>query len=384
MLVSKKKIGLLTGSSLKFFGGGERFIIEFANELILMGYNVTILTQKSWDIENKTIAEIETGSAAKIIWYRIIKPKVGIPFPLFNAKTLNELKKMDCIYCVDESLFLNVAMNFISKVRKIDFVYGMHTPSSFLFGNELAATSAKKILWEFYKIPLRYFFKHFVKKIHVINSSQKKGLMKINYRGKIFMVPNFLFENKAIIIKKEDKFIVLFSALMNKQIKGIDLLEHIIALTLDREKEIKFVLTGSLGDSYDVISALTNKYPENVVYRGFVSDLDLSELRSLSSLNISTSRIEAFPLSILEAQNAGLPCISFKIAGPIDMITNSEQGMLIAPFDINVFSDAILKYFYEWKESKESYNNNRKRIKDIVEARYSKEIIIPKLLEMFD
>ncbi|MBK8142709.1 MAG: glycosyltransferase [Chitinophagaceae bacterium] len=43
-----------------------------------------------------------------------------------------------------------------------------------------------------------------------------------------------------------------------------------------------------------------------------------------------TSRNECFPMTLLEAQSAGLPCISFDCdSGPRHIIKNEENGILV-------------------------------------------------------
>lgn len=94
-----------------------------------------------------------------------------------------------------------------------------------------------------------------------------------------------------------------------------------------------------------------------------------------------TSRIEAFPAVILEAQAYGLPVIAFDIKGPID-ITTKFSGSKIKPFDTDAFVDEILRYYNLWKEGKLNITY-KKRIKNYIFNRYSENVIIPKLEKMF-
>lgn len=94
-----------------------------------------------------------------------------------------------------------------------------------------------------------------------------------------------------------------------------------------------------------------------------------------------TSRIEAFPSVILEAQAHGLPVVAFGINGPKDAITNFS-GSIIEPFDVDAFANAILRYYNLWKDGKLGIKY-KKRVIDYIFSKYSDKIIIPKIQKMF-
>jgi glycosyltransferase involved in cell wall biosynthesis len=62
--------------------------------------------------------------------------------------------------------------------------------------------------------------------------------------------------------------------------------------------------------------------------RGDVPDL----MRSFDLL-VSNSRIEAFPLTVLEGMASGIPVLATAIGGTPEMITNNENGWLVPPGD---------------------------------------------------
>lgn len=58
---------------------------------------------------------------------------------------------------------------------------------------------------------------------------------------------------------------------------------------------------------------------------------DVDRYLCLSDIFILTSRDEGFPMAILEAERAGLPVISTRIAGIPEMIVDGESGLIINP-----------------------------------------------------
>ncbi|QAS25531.1 glycosyltransferase (plasmid) [Lactiplantibacillus plantarum] len=62
-----------------------------------------------------------------------------------------------------------------------------------------------------------------------------------------------------------------------------------------------------------------------------------------SSVFISTSRTEGFSLVILEALSLGLPVISFKTAGAVEILQGGRYGVLVDNYDTKKFAQALLR-----------------------------------------
>ena len=63
---------------------------------------------------------------------------------------------------------------------------------------------------------------------------------------------------------------------------------------------------------------------------------------STSSIFVLPSRFEGFGLALIEAMACGLPVVSFNCEnGPRSIITDSVDGFLIPPFDINAFAEKV-------------------------------------------
>ena len=58
---------------------------------------------------------------------------------------------------------------------------------------------------------------------------------------------------------------------------------------------------------------------------------------------VCPSRVEAFPIVNLEAIASSKPVVAFDVGGIKEAITDKENGFLIAPYDLDAFSNAMKK-----------------------------------------
>ena len=376
-------VGIFTGSSITSFGGGERGAIELSNELVRRKVDVVIFTSNDNSRANIAFSEIKRICFTKILRFETLPTKLGPIFPLFRLNELREIARMTTIYNIDESLFTGLFLVILSKIKKIKYIYGMHTPDSFLFSNHSAQSIFKKKVWFIYRIPLRVLFKAFVSNVHVINNDQKKKLESLRFQGKIDLIPDFVYREPKEIVFNSREFQVLFTGALGIEIKGADLLARVIQATLEKEMGVKFCIAGPPGNGIGIINELAVRYPNNVSYKGFVSESELVILHQDASLFIFTSRVDSFSLGVVWAQSYGLPCVAFDIPGPRDILASDRQGSLIETFNTEKFSCEILKFYSLWLENQAEYLSLRLEIQEGIYERLGKNIIVPKMIDMF-
>lgn len=376
------KLSFFTGSRITYFGGGERYVIDLGNELVKRGFKVIVFTQWDESDSNLSFGEIEKMCNFEIVRYKVLPFMRSPTIPLPSKMLFSKLKGSNIVYNMDDSFFTTFLLVLYSRLSHIRYVSGMHIPKSFMFGFEASTHPNLKLVWQIYKLCLRALYKGFVDNVHILNKAQARDLNYLNYRGKIYLIPNYINNVREEVLVNKSNFIVLFTGNINIKIKGVDLLYDIVETTLLERKDIKFKIAGQFGDGVDLIYKLVDKYPNNVFYLGFVSDTELNDLLETASLYILTSRFESFSLSILRSQSYGLPVIAFNITGPNEIIVKDIQGILIEPYNTTKFSEAILKYYNFWRSDVFLYSKLKENIQVLAYENFGKDKIVKELISM--
>jgi len=382
--MKKTKLAIFTGSDLRNFGGGEKYIIELCKRL--KAFDITVFSYEDDKSARLGKSKIKALLKAKLKFFRsftipILKER--IPFSFSGLRVLSNLDTFDSIYVTDPSVptIFMMLMYLKMKRARTKIIFGVHDPG-FLRSQPQKNNLTRRILLYLYR-PIQKVILFKIPNMHVLNTFDLKRLKEMGYKGKIYYIPNFLYYNINQIRVKQNKkeFIVLFGGRLSVYHKGIDILIKIIQEVIKENRNIKFHIFGSGEDGQKLVEELSNKYPNNVKYLGFISN-DQPENEYLNaSLYIVTSRFESFSLATLEAQAHGLPVIAFDIKGPHDIIKKDFQGKLIEPFKIEDFVEAILYYYKLW-ENGDLSESRKRQIINYIFSRYSDKEIIPKLEKM--
>ena len=83
-----------------------------------------------------------------------------------------------------------------------------------------------------------------------------------------------------------------------------------------------------------------------------------------ASVFLCTSRWEGFGMVVTEAMECGLPVVSFKTDGPLEIIRDGKTGYLVDNFNLEQFADAVEQLMKNEKLRKEMSENASVRAKD--------------------
>lgn len=304
-----KKIAIII-ENITRAGGTERATVNLANNLQSLAYDLTIISlngtknnecyfdlNKGINIEYLNLTQIQKNLFRKFTWYhkyiKLLKKHIKngkFDFVIGTGHAINSL--------------LPLAINRNVKIIACEHMaYGIIPISSRLIRN------------------ISY---KFVDSIVVLTSYSEK---KYEHFKKVTRIPNSLPFNVENVAALENKQILTVGRLSIE--KGYDRLINMAPFLKKNYPEWKIKIVGG-GDLYDELMELCCKLDvsDYIIFKPFTKDI-ISEYLD-SSIYVSTSYTEAFPMTFLEAKACGLPIVSYNcLEGPKDLIVNQIDGFLV-------------------------------------------------------
>ncbi len=193
---------------------------------------------------------------------------------------------------------------------------------------------SKVISWEhhhFYELKKNYFWN----KVCSLTYPRLNAVVCLNEdEGELFaaintnpvVIPNFI--EPAIKAELTNKLILTVGRLTN--VKGTDFLLQTAKSVLQQHPDWQWKLIGNGDMKEQVLDFIKQEnLQQRLILQTPVGHNILSEYQN-ASLYVMTSRHECFPMTLLEAHSAGLPCIAFDCeTGPRHIINNNKNGLLI-------------------------------------------------------
>jgi len=159
----------------------------------------------------------------------------------------------------------------------------------------------------------------------------------------------------------------------------VELVREVMPQVVRRHPEVLLLIVGSDPDSSlihrerisDEIRAAVKELglEQHVRLLGRVPDDDLRVLMMRSELFVLPVRsvpgdMEGFGIVFLEAALAGVPSVSTRVGGVPDAVEHGVTGWLVAPQDINGFSEAVCRLLDDDGERKRLGEAARKRVQE--------------------
>lgn len=160
-------------------------------------------------------------------------------------------------------------------------------------------------------------------------------------------------------------------------VKGYDILLPAFDMLCDKCNKVLLRIAGDNFDSRDFQDILSRcKHKERITFTGWLdAPKVLTELQGADGFVLS-SRLEAQPISVLEAISTGLPVVCTEVV-PASIITENE-GFRVPIEDVCALSQAMLLLV----EQRGSFND--KEISMHASSIASPEVVIDKLIEIYD
>ena len=203
-----------------------------------------------------------------------------------------------------------------------------------------------KYIWQLKK-------KYWKKPFYIVSPSEwmaqcvKKSALMKSWPCKV--IPNCIDTKKWRPLNKsfsrkllnlpDDKPILIFGTYnSNNQFhKGFDLLKQSLNFLKEKNKEFNIVIFGQNRP----VNPTNFGFP--TYYLGQLKDsYSLKALYSASDILLVPSRVESFCNTACEAHSCGIPVVSFKVGGLIDIVDHKKTGYLANPFDTKDFANGII------------------------------------------
>jgi len=347
------KIVLIT--PLLDLGGGQRYITELANYWSKIGHDITIIVLRDGEI------------------FYSISDKVNVV-------------KLDYKYSGKLSKIFAGLRVFFKLRRKInqlqpDFVLSILSTTNIL---TLLATSflPYKVFIEDVMSPIRSRSK-LILLLRKVLYKRATGIIALTNLAKEMLENETGHSNIKVISNPVNKFLVDETIKKEKIIINVGRLNvykgqkyFLEACAKLKDNDWKFVILGEgeLRNSLEK-QAFELGITDSLIMPGAVKNVN--DWLARASIFAFSSVSEALPIALIEAMNAGLPCVSFDcVTGPSEMIEDGKNGFLVPVGDVKLFTSRLKELMDDTTlRNKFSYNT-----KNIAE-KFSIENISKDILE---
>ncbi len=204
-----------------------------------------------------------------------------------------------------------------------------------------------------------------------VNEIKKIGISQ----DKIFMIPNGVDENIFIPLSLEEKIAIreklklnrdVFTAIYCGRLSNaknplgvIDAWKKV----LDKIPSAILLIVGD-GEEKEKFLEKIKKYKlnENIIFWGLQENT--VKYYQVSDIFLLPSKMEGLSNAMLEALSCGLPVVSTKVSGSIDILEQYNSGKIVNIDDMESFADEIIYLYYNRKERILMGKNARKFISD--------------------
>ena len=159
-------------------------------------------------------------------------------------------------------------------------------------------------------------------------------------RTRIVRIPNAVAELPGNPAQPRGKVVVAAGRLSH--LKGFDLLIEAFDKVSREEPEWTLRIFGRGSARPELEAQITQRGLSNKVFLMGATDRMGEELCK-ASIFVLSSRSEGFGIALVEAMSKGLATVSFRARGPVEIVTDGSDGLLVARRDTTALADGILR-----------------------------------------
>lgn len=173
----------------------------------------------------------------------------------------------------------------------------------------------------------------------ILNSNGIKNTLTINngiseYNDSINLNQIEEFKHKYNI--SNDEKVLLWAGRLSKE-KGADQVEKVLMRLIDNNFKVKLLLAG--GDVFN-----NPKLEDYIISPGWLNQEQMRVVFDIADVVLVPSIYpDPFPTVVLEAMQSGTPVISTCFGGACEAVSNDVTGIVINPFNIDIFFTSVKK-----------------------------------------
>lgn len=334
------KLKIMFSDGTLMFGGAERVISILASKLAEIGYNVEILLYYDRPICFKLHNKIKVTSDESYIGKNNIIKHIS-----WRRKYIKEQKP-------------DLVISFLAPFNMVNIVsmFGLNIPLVVADRND-----PRKVPENYFTRKCRDFLYTFANGVVLQNNTNKIYFSrKIQKKSRVIYNPIDLKQYTASALKVTNKEKVIVSVARVIEQKNPLLLLRAFKKVSSNFPEYKLLYLGN-GDMVNTVAKEAEKLgiSDKVDLPGAVTNV--FERIQNAELFVLNSNYEGMPNSLLEAMCLGLPVISTKVSGAVDVIKNGENGLLVDCNDEKGLVEAITKMLSD-KEFRLKCANNASKL----------------------
>jgi len=326
---------LIDGLSM---GGAERLTVPILKHLDRAYFEPYVCAMQSKD-DNPMAAELSA---------------LGVPVECLNIRHLRDLNaiphltrylkgiRADIVHTQLEAA--NILGNLSAKLLGLASISTIHIMPS--LNVKTKTRLHQKVEW----FVLRHFCDHVIsvsdeaRRYHIQVSGSSAGQTTTIYNG-IDLSAFFPMDAPAqrVAVRNElhippDANVLVTVAVLRPP-KGIEYMIRALPAVLASHPNTSYLIVGS-GPHQDVLIQEANKagVEPRVVFAGMRRDVP--RMLAASDVFVLPTLTEALPTVLAEAMAARLPIVASRVGGIPEMVTNGQNGFLLAPQDANGLADA--------------------------------------------
>jgi len=166
--------------------------------------------------------------------------------------------------------------------------------------------------------------------------------------------------------KPQGKFTLLFCGRLNGRtpVKRVDVLLKALPYVIQRHHaELNIIGTGPRLDEY-VTLVRSLGIGDQVHFLGHVDHSRMPAHYATADLFVLPSRMESFPLVLVEAMACGLPVVATRVGGIPEVVEEGVTGLLVLPDDPQALAEAISCLLDDPEKMREMGAKGRERAKE--------------------